>query len=133
MTESASGESLPEVFDRVVASMKTVQRCTEDGPAKTDAPTGVVGEGSSNGVSVVVVDGRVASIDLDESWVDGRADALVGSLMDALNAALLAYERENVAQLEKVNSNFGEVMRQLGGLQADLHEAYRHDIARLRP
>lgn len=133
MSPDQAGESLPQVFDRIVASMGNVQRVVEEGERTPEPPAGIVAEYTSGGITVTVNDGRVQSISLDPGLGIARAGDLIADLQDAVNGALHEYERANLAQLEKVNADFGSVMRQLGGLQADVHAAYRSDVARLRP
>lgn len=133
MTQNPAGESLPQVFDRIVASMGGVQNLVERAENTPEPPKGIVVEHVSGGITVTVDDGRVQAISIDPALGDARGADLLTDLQDAVNGALSEYERANLAQLEKVNSDFGQVMRQLGGLQADIHAAYRNDIERLRP
>ena len=133
MTQTPAGESLPQVFDRIVASMGGVQNLVDRTEHTPEPPRGIVVEHVSGGITVTVDDGRVQSISIDPALGDARGADLLTDLQGAVNGALSEYERANFAQLEKVNSDFGQVMRQLGGLQADIHAAYRNDIERLRP
>lgn len=128
-----AGESLPQVFDRIVASMGGVQRLVDDAERTPEPPTGIVADYSAGGVTVTVEDGRVRAIEFDPTVRDLRAEDAGLDVQGAINGALAAYERANLAQMERVNADFGAVMRQLGGLQADIHAAYREDVARLRP
>lgn len=128
-----AGESLPEVFDRIVASMGGVQKLVDNPGPQPEQPTGIVVEHSAGPVTVVIEDGRMRSIAVDPDASQARLLDLLPEIRDAVNEALSRYERAHLAELEKINAEFGSVLRHLGGLQADVHAAYRNDVARLRP
>ena len=132
MSHAASGESLPEVFDRVIASVGEVERLVNSSSPVPEAPTAISVEQVSGPLTVTVVDGRVQSLSLDPTVGEQRASDVLADLQDAINEALAEYERAHLAQLEKVNAEFGTMLRQFGGLQADVQAAYRNDVSWLR-
>ena len=87
MTQNPAGESLPQVFDRIVASMGGVQNLVERAEHTPEPPKGIVVEHVSGGITVTVDDGRVQSISIDPALGDALGVVVRGTLGNHFYAA----------------------------------------------
>lgn len=130
-----SEESVPQVFDRIA---DTARRIHEQGETlspqtfSTAEPVFIEKASADQTVGVTVVDGKVDSIRIDSAVLTERGFRGVEPvLVDVINAALEAAQAANLEQLAEINKGFGDLVKNLGGLQADLHAAYLGDMRRL--
>lgn len=130
-----SEESVPQVFDRIA---DTARRINEEGQSLSPQtfskaePVFIEQASPCQRVGVTIADGRIESLRVDSAAMQELGWRGVEPLLVAtLNKALEAAQAAELEQIGEINKGFGELVKSLGGLQADLHAAYLGDMRRL--
>lgn len=114
-----------EAFASIGEAVSAAERFGED-PGVDTAP-GATGSGESGdgAVHVLVSEGRVIRIDINEYWAEEQpTGALANSVTEAVNAALEDYQANALEALEKASVPFAELQRIISESQDKLRSAF---------
>jgi len=129
------GESIPDVFDRIADTARRINEAGESTTREsfsTAEPVTVTRTSEDGSLTVTVTEGRLEHLGADSQALSERPFADIARDLVALaNEALDEHDQRNLAELSKVQSDFGALINSLGHLQADLRAAFTHDMNRL--